>query len=404
MEKKATINKKWLVIIITLIVVGGILVYVFNLLNSGTLVVSSDQNAQLSIIDSQNHSKKIGVGNSTVRLKPGFYAVDAAKDASDTRQSVQVQARKTYHLSLDLHSVFSPKAVIKGQTAYRIKPAVTDATSLIYLNGPFSQLFQSTLNGASSPKPFLANLYPVRQADWLNDGGAVISTDGYSVYVNDSGASTNIYPSLDAQSSYVVAASGDLVYVDNNKLMLMEVPSGVSSSATLATLPRGSYNLSITRDGSRLFVYSDLNSADAKVTNKRFNNYIVDIPSGKKADLSSSSAVTAGAWSDNGKYLAFSRDQNLFVYDSNTASTLQIFIGSSSSPTWPLGFLDKNLIFAKDSALWEVQLPSTVMYKIASYGGSLSPGSFTPIGEKGLYFSTNPDSSGSGGNIYKLDL
>jgi len=205
--------------------------------------------------------------------------------------------------------------------------------------------------------------------------------------------------------SYAAAPNGNIAFLADNKLMLKTTPTALAS--TLIKLPDGSYNLSISQDGHYILVYSDLSIGDAHVKTKNFTNYIINSLSPSETNKFTTNAViTDAVWNSDDNSLAYTSGTQINLYNRNSQKSSNFIANFKTNPPTPLGFIGNHrLIYAQDSNLWSLDTSNSQSAKLSSYGGSPTPEAFTYYeSNKTLYYSTDPDTKGRGGQIYKLQL
>jgi dipeptidyl aminopeptidase/acylaminoacyl peptidase len=377
--------------------------FAISYLRDGKLKVTSAPGSSISVMSLANPKPdKIGSGSASARLKPGQYIVQSTKNSSVSRSSVTISRRHTISISLNLTQAKSSTTVAGDVVAKKIR--VNPDGSLIFLASSFRQLFSYSPRDARNI-PYLPNIYPVTQADWLSNGGLVISNGtNYTSFVELSGQVDNTGDNLAQKgSNYSVAAAGQIAYLDSNSLMYKQSPLDQAVKLPVS-IKNGSYNLQISPDGKKVLVYSDFRGADSKADSV-FTNYLIDTATTANTEtFNTDNLIDSAVWSADGKKLTYSLGTHLIEYDTTSKARNDILTSVASSPVWLLGYDNSdNLLYAQDSVIWQLNSAQLTSSKLTAYAGSIEVGSFNLVGNT-LYYSTSADKSGAGGNIYKVNL
>lgn len=374
-----------------------ILIFGYSLIRTyffeGKLIITSAPGAKISILG--DSEKKMGIGKATTHLSSGRYLIQSSKDDAITRTTVTVKVRKTTSVSLDITALKTSSIVVKDETARSIN-GLADK-SFTFLNVPYHQLFKYS-PGKNYPVRYLPDLYPIKQVDWLENGGAVININDALSYLDSSGEVQNLGL---VSSTYAVSKVGSIAYITNGDLMLTPINF---LPRKILHLPAGGYSLSTNKDAQYVFGYSGIGNADSTVASSGFNNYIWSTEASDHViKIPTDSAVISAMWSPDNQ-LAYTIGPMIYLYSMPTGQQQIIISSSGKVPVWTLGFLDgDNLIYAQDSSIWRLNVKTGKSYKLNSYQGSISPASLSST-DGSLYYSTDIDTNGNGGNIYNVSL
>lgn len=388
----------------------GALLVVFTLFSikwylfDGRLIVNAPAGAQISLSQASGSDfKLIGKSNASPRLTPGQYIIRIQKGDSETRTSAMVIKRQTITLSLDFQPVKPARVAVADVSANKIN--VNPDGSIIFLASSFHQLFISSPH-SQNKTPYLSDIYPVAQVDWL-DSGMVISTGtGFSSYIDSSGSRHDMGINLSIQGSgYDVSSGGQIAYLSpQGKLMFMSSPAAAPVSLP-AVIANGGYTVKLSSDGRYVFLYSSINEVDSSKKTV-LNNYIINTSSpSRPLSFTSAQEIDGASWSPDDKVMAYAAGAGLSLVDVGTGKQKTVYTSPHPLPVWLLGFIDgSHLLYAQDSAIWKLDTASLASYKLSPYQGSLTASSFYRYPGDGIFYSTQTDEKGLGGNIYQINL
>lgn len=404
-----TLSKKRILVIVLLlaIILASLDVARIFLLN-GKLVVIADPDAKISILSANKKIQEIGVGQASVRLGPGKYLIQTGKGDSVSRATASVRSRNTTKIQINSTPIYNSEKIVENQSARFIK--ADQDNSFTYLNVPYHQMFKYTL-GAQKPDVYKEDIYPINRIDWLDGNNAVISlaSNISSYYLNSVGQTTSLDFNLNSQTtSYAISPKGEIMYIANNQV-LKKASLFTPISELIMDLSSGAFSISVSPDSRFVFAYADINNVDSPNNQARsdFDGYITDTK--KPLDTKSfvtNSTIGNALWSSDSKFLIYNQGSNLVVRKMDAGDVSEILTTNQDLPVWLLGTTDADtLIYAQDSTVWKFDIKSGISYKLANYEGVMARNSFAIAPDKKtIYFSTDTDIEGKGGDIYRIVL
>lgn len=408
---------KLIIILLAILLVAiPIVLYLVNILNTGTLIVETNKSdSTISILSNDEEAKLIGKGGVKVRLKPGSYTIEAAQSDNASRATVVIDKRQTVRSALNIEDL-RPITKVADYTAKYIYSAGNEIT---FLNASAKQLYKLSI-GKSEATRYIPELYPINNVTWINDHQAVIQRDVYQlVYVNGANfrplelAGVEYFEDFyNTPSSFFVNENSQISYITGEQLFFGGLERGAQKPVAQVD---SSASVTLSNDG-KILVFKQVESGDHTTNEDTKPAKPVEIQavvfntvdqSSYKINLPSTNILSAN-WSASGSQIFFYVDGfGGYIYNLLSKSLINILAVQPEnihSFTW---VSDESLVYFDNRSIWRYNTSTKLTQKISSLPSNLAgPSTFSVSLDKSkAYFGTEPKPVvGAVGEIYSFPL
>lgn len=398
--------KRKIIIGISAVIALAIGVWVLRQLSFGTIsVTTNNQEGEVTLrqLGGSQEPKKIGKGDTSVRVTPGDYTVEISHNNKVTRGATTVIKGEESTLSLQTQDLKNQEKVT-NYTALSIY--ATDA-SLSFLNVPQKLLYKYPLG--SEKGDMLSETYPVvRVYHWYSSDDVFFQTNDGTYYVRSGGKDKPVQLTADPNTPEVDAldinTKGELVYVYNQKLYYRPTVMGATSEILSLKDTDGAPSVALNTNGTALVSFAPEGSGDnTDVSSQTSPALLVNISKKQKKQLAS--VIANGHWSPDNKRFVGTTERGLELFNSvGTSTTLisSLIDSSANTVTW---VDNSRFIYADGNTVWLYNIIDGVSTKIAQIDGSLARNNPFAITSKTVYYETDPKpEAGAVGTIYRINL
>lgn len=394
-------------IIISAVITIALLVglWVLRQLSFGELSITTNEQSGIVTLDQSGAKKpkKIGKGDTTIKISPGDYTVEVSFENKVSRSAVTIVKGEQSDVNIQLKELRQQKEVAN----YSALSLYATDRSISFLNTPQKLLFKYTYADQSANQ--ISDTYPVAKIyHWYGPDEVLFQkTDGTYYYRsngNDSLISLTGDQNLPEVDALDVNPKGEIAYIHNEKLYYRRSIS--ASSQEIATIKGyvGAPHVSLSNSGVALLSFAPDDSGDnTSLKTETTKAMIVNISSGKKHQLDT--LIANSHWSDDGKRFVATTAKGLELY---TSSGNQIGLVSSllESNTNTVTWVDANrFIYADKSTVWIYNTIDRVSNKLVSINNSIARNNPFVINGKSVLYETDPKPEpGSVGTIYSFNL
>jgi len=340
---------------ILLFVIG---LQIFNFLTTGNLVISSDQDVQITITkykdtNINNPFSKTLQGSSKIALKDGIYIVNAQTKGYGESRYVTIKGHATSVIN------FNKKALIGSEpvTLDNAKSIFSSLSLLEYFNNDTGQIY--SIDSSGTKKTIAENL-SFQKVRWDKNGNIVASTKVNDLYfIKENGIFLLTQPSQEISSNlsdFDISPNGS-IYLSYGK-NIYTGDSGGNWKKISST--KGTFSLYASDNCvAALGIYigkipKDLNT----------NSQSIVCKNGREIDFNS--VVRGAAWSPDGSKLAI-QGVDTTIYDSETGKVLQTI--PSKDPINSFTWLSNTVLtFSTQSLLWTFDTSTNIAVTIDNLG------------------------------------
>lgn len=398
--------KRNIIIVISVLIVGIIGFWVVRQLSFGSLsIITNDQQGEVTLQQTggQQKPKKIGTGDTSVRLSPGDYTVEINHDNKVTRGATTVVRGEESALNLQIKDLKNQEEV----ASYTALSLYATEKSLSFLNAPQKLLFK--LPSDTEEADILSETYPVSQVyHWYNSDDAFFQTSEGTYYVRTNGADKSINITGDPESPTVdtldLNAKGEMVYIAKGALYYR--PSVTASSLQIATIKDagGAPSLALSNAGTVLVSFEpDEPDDSAENTSNTSMAFTINVSTKKKRQLDT--LISHGQWSPDAKRFAGTTSRGLELF-SATGASLGLVSSLINSTTNTVTWLNTSeFIYADGNTVWRYTTIDGVSTKLAQIDGSIARNNPFAVTGKTIYYETDPKPEpGSVGTIFRISF
>lgn len=372
--------RKIIIIIAGIILFFVVLVVIFNTSTTAEVTIkTNNQQAKVVVGTAEDPDVGSGSGDTSLRLTPGTYTIRVTHKDQETRALIAVKTGQTNAVELNLTSPKKPSEI--APFAATNMRATNEALTFIW--GQYNQLAQLPEGSSVSTR---LNKGEFEQAVWVNDAQAFLLDTGGVYYYFDGQPKTLPY-GIDPYT-LSTAASGAVAYAQEQNVFVR--PSAFAEPTaqfiTKATQPQ-------TALGSQghVLVY-DLDVGPESSSEPPTPEIFKDSTKVEKAsELIRDLAITGASWSPDGKKLALSATEGLYVLDVTTDTLNLLYKQMPDNPESIVWRTNDTLLYLLENTVWQVALGQTTTWvKIAHVDqplGVVGPLALSPNGR--IYFSTN---------------
>ncbi len=391
---------------IALAAVGAILVFLLIkhwlwLAHSGVLkITTNDPKAQIVAVGPDGKDHQLGKGSGQARLAPGAYNVTAQDQDTQTVSVQSVIKKQTTEADLELTAP-KPVAVV---APYNGRDILVGKSELWFLNAAFNNLNHYRLRSTGS-NIYLDRLSSVSAVRWKTpsrfywrDGqGDWLYWNGHSSLLVTSASSSGEEPPAQDVS---FNKQRDLAYTTRTAVFVIKDPH--RPARKLASLGDGVHGVSLSPKGAALVfpVPEGVEQAAAATPPTLIS------AKGKHTDLPDGlNGLDSAAWSTDSQQVAFTKSDGLYIWQSRSNAIKQVFTGRPTHPGSATWLDSSHLVYAQGNDLWLYDLTHYWSQALTAYTGSLAPIEPFSFGSgQSVYYGTDPDTDGHGGQIYRLQL
>lgn len=336
-----------------------VLVFVFRLLTTGSITVTTNSRSGIVSLKSLNAAAdstniKSAKHTLSLRLKPGQYLISAASHNSGVSKVVTVKARQSTSYTLTIPTPALAEPVIPDNAT----SLVADSQQLFYVN---SGGILNRLDTSNNIQDGYGSLSNIKAAVWSSTALGVIQTTDNSLYIVSNGSVQALQPPVkipgSASSHIDLSRDGTLVFTNGG-----DVYSGKIGQIYKHIYKSGDQKVRVAAGGKNTAIIEALNKGKGGEGNDRV--VVIDI-SGNKT-VKEMGAQQAG-WSPSGKYL-FVADKNggNYVYDSSLKLVRTLVSTPFGAFTWTN---DDALAYGLGSGLWLYSVSGGQAYGISNMNG-----------------------------------
>jgi hypothetical protein len=398
--------KRNIIIVVSVIIAGIVGFWVLRQLSFGSIsITTNDQDGEVSLrqLGGPQKPKKIGKGDTTVRVSPGDYTIEISHDNKVTRGATSVVRGEESSLNLQLQDLKEQDEVAK----YTALSLYATNNSLSFLNVPQKLLFQYSLENERAD--LLSETYPVSQIfHWYNSDEVFFKTSDGTYYLRSGGSDKQIDltgdPATTEADDLDINNKGELVYVSNQALYYR---SSVQASSVMITSLKdtsGSPHIALSDTGLALIAFAPEGSGDnTKVETTTSPAFIINIATKKKNTLPQ--IISNAHWSPDGKRFIATTDRGLELFNqtgTSLALVSSLLDSGSNTVTW---IDNKRFVYADNNIVWLYNTIDGVSTKFSAINGSLARNNPFAVNGKTIYYETDPKPMpGSVGTIHKISF
>lgn len=416
-----SLNLRQIVFIaLALLVVGSVGWWLISRLNTGVLIVRTDQpDSTISVIQSEPSGElitdQIGQGSAEVRLKSGNYTVAAEYQGQATVTAVAVTRGETTSVELSLMALKSSRTLLDA-TASQL--AVSGQT-VKYLNPQQGALYQFTkgdrrsfrlageLRLGSATLPDVPEIFNLQ---WLNFNQALAVTDATGVVGIFEGSrfrplglpgtggneDTNITPAMigfdtGPGGNFAVSVLNNLFYFSRPNAERQLLSESISQGSIIRVSSRG-----------QVLVFDDV-SAPSETPQDQTVTLFAPGSTAKTLDFGGLTIIEA-VWSPDGKTLALVSKQGVWAYtlaDGSLSKLTHLNPDITAAVEWLDG---ESLAMVTRNALWQLDISSRIMTKLADTAENITATDPLLITGTAIYYTTAPVSHLQAGRIVEVSL
>ncbi len=402
--------KRNIIIFISVVVAGLVGFWVIRQLSFGTIsIVTNDQEGQVTLQQTgfEKEPKKVGKGDTSVKVSPGDYTVEISHDNKITRGAVTATKGEESSLNLQIKELKAQEKIV-DYTALSIY--ATDS-SLSFLNAPQKSLYKFPLDAERAD--LLSEAYPIAQVHhWYNSDSAFFQNGDGTYHLLANGTDTPIDLTGDANLTEADAldinTKGEVVYVYDQKLYYRPNVIGVSSEIASLKNVSGGASVALNNNGTILVSFApegsgDNNDDSADAPAETSPALLINVATKSKKQLPT--IIANGHWSPDSKRFVGTTERGLELFSAAGApiKLISSLINSTANTvTW---VNNSEFIYADNKTVWLYNIIDGVSSKVAQIDGSLAQNNPFAISGKAIYYETDPKpTAGSVGTIFRIDL
>lgn len=401
-----TSMKRNIILIVSLLIAILIGAWVVRQMSFGSLsITTNEQRGEITLqqLGGTQKPKKVGKGDSTIRLSPGDYTAEMTLGDKVTRGATTITRGEESNLNLQIQDLKSQDEV----TNYTALSIYASSSSLSFLNVPQKLLYKYPLGGAQAD--MISETYPVTQVHhWYSADSAFFQIADGTYYLRSNGTDTKISltgdPNVLSVDTLDINDKGELVYVSGESLYYRPSVSGSSSEIASLKGLTGAPHVALSSAGIVLVSLAPDGSGDnTSDTSETSPAILVNITKKQKKNLTT--IIANGHWSPDGKRFIGTTARGLEMFSAAGAPlTLVSSLADSGANT--VTWIDNSrFIYADNNTVWLYTIIDGVSTKIAKIDGSLARNNPFAVSGTSIYYETDPKPEpGSVGTIHKISF
>lgn len=346
-------NKKRTIFILLIVIIIGFLVFfsikLLAYLFDGRLVVVTSSSNTVIISQSLGYKSqqlsspliKTITANKSINLKPGNYLVTVSSKSFETQQEVDIVARKTAKITINLKDTSTFIPVVSDQ----VSGLTASNTAITYFNVTNGNLY--TVNNTG--KQLISSNLDIVNLKWLNSNYGIAKSASGGLYVVKNGSLNQLNLPFRPISTdqYALSPNGQL-YISNNHSIYLQLPT--STFKKLHTFNNQIISISANRNGAA--VYTGSNELDQN-KNASQSSMLSFVSTDGSIKNTSTGDTTILSWSPDGIYLAGLVNGFLQIWNTNLQKVNNLSDNGIDSLVW----LNNNtIIFGLNNGVWEYSL------------------------------------------------
>jgi len=396
--------KRNIIIIISVLIVGLIGFWVLRQLSFGSIsITTNDQSGEVTLRQNgvNEKPKKIGKGDTTVRVSPGNYTIEISHDDKVTRGATNVVRGEDSSINLQVKDLKSQEEVVN----YTALSIYATNQSLSFFNTPQKLLFKYEFN--TEQADILSETYPVSQVyHWYSSDSAFFQTSDGVYYLRNGGKDTPVDltgdPEAPTAEALDVNNKGELVYIHKGELYYRSSITAADVSIFSIKDTNGAPSLALSNNGDVLISFEPDEPDDNKDSARAVSSaIIVNVATKKKRQLDT--AMINGHWAPDSKHFVATTERGLDVFNALGASqglVSSLLDSNANTATW---VDNSRFVYADGSTVWLYTIIDGVSTKIAQIDGSIARNNPFAISGDSIYYETDPKpAAGSVGTIYRI--
>jgi hypothetical protein len=371
-----------------------VVLWIYKYFNTGKIILQTNAaNAYVRInyINQDGSAPSVAAAQKeqklTARVRPGSYVLTAFSPLSSSSKTVNVKARQSLRISLNLPGV-GPVTPVYGSS---VKYPVTSASEVLFLDraGHLSRI-----NSQNQPQ-VLDTTHSLKSAQWLNTSLGATQDTSQNFYLVKNGVLSAVTAPFQVSgspsSSYALAPDGTL-YLSNGQTVYK---SSVDGSFTQIYSSGNNYNVSLAASNESIAVIE-------KNSKTGFSSAVIVTSSGKI--LRNNVQAIAAAWSTDGSYLLLASDTGNNIWNNSYRKVAPLPQKAAANFAWNK---DNVLLYTAGNQLFAYNVSSKQGNQIARIpnngsieGISLSDDSYIYMVAK----QRNSVAEGSSNQLFKIGL
>lgn len=322
--------KKWLRIAAIGLIAILILISAWRFLNSGTIVVNSESQDVVLRIQDEAGKKKAEKKTKQLkrRLQKGKYIVFATNSSGASTKVVEVEARQTANVTLNVKELKPPEQVY-GLPGLNLSSTKDE---LVFVS-PKTKTASRLASGKAIAAAYLPSFTGILDLQMHQDGFGILRTNKGKLYeVNGDvtkDVSNTVFASLKGDYKIALGATGNNYAVSIGKKIHIKTPS---EAAAIAVYTTKEDNMNIAYDGNDKlaifklpdgYPFSDDHGGGERKEESRINpdGYsgngitIYNSQTKKTTELDKDRLVLNAVWSPDGSKLLYALDSIIKIYD-----------------------------------------------------------------------------------------
>jgi hypothetical protein len=368
---------------------------VMEITQTGTLVVSADNNGQLTLVSPNEKDKSLGKGSATVRLKPGNYQVVAANNDNKAAQNVTIRKQQKTTVQLHIRKTVPVQKLAK-YSGYNV---FAQDEHLYFVEATQRVLYDFSIQSGLG-RPYLTNINDVAAVHWVSARQFFYRDPILNwAYVDNSVIRPVEFANLPSDpASFSVNASGAHAFVSTNK-DVVTAANPVANPQRIDTANASNTQTAISPTGSVLVYTPAFGDHDFLRPTKLYANSALQTLGG------SLEGINNIQWSTDGSRFSYTKSDGMYTYTLATKAVQPVLVKAPSSPRSVLWTDATHFIYAEGSEIWQYDAAQQTAYKLVKFTGKLeSPSTIFSLSadKKYVYFSTLPNDFKQDGGIFRL--
>lgn len=338
------------ILICILIVVFLIIRAIINFLNSGRIIVSTDNKGDNIILIDNQDSKiiKESVGEMNVSIKTGQYTVKAVSGINSVSKVVNIGKRQTikYHVKFD--KLLSYKPIVRT-TATDI---ISDDNSLLYVDSYIGGVYKINSNNQTNLIPGSKNIISVQ---WVNTNYGIGIASNQKLFVINNNRATPLYHDFNNKINSYSVTPGKYIYIVAGKDVFIGHNGGdlrkIFTSQNTGSIISGSNNAVAVIN----IADNAKHEASANISLISSNGNLISTKSVRVAE--NESDINYYAWSPDGSKFLVLGGGNWSIFD-NKLNITEVIPHNGvrygiSSVTWAD---NDTILFSENNIIWSYSL------------------------------------------------
>lgn len=379
---------------VTLVLVWLVIYFTFT----GLVTIKTDKNNDIFTQSNANGKitkKKVGKGNSQLRLWPGNYGIIVQNGSAETQITTVVKSLATSQYEIKLQNPNKDSLVIRSN----VSSLQANKDSLNYIDNIFQKVQKYNLTSKNITDFIPDSIDKYYQVKWLapNQGIATL-VGGYIYLVNQQGLTPYTPPSNENPQAiigntdfdYFISANGkNISFIIDHKIYSYDLNSGKQSLMQDVYSDKDSYITFADLSNAGVLAFSSLHEeqySDRPDMNTGGKNetVLLDINQNKSEKIENL-LPNLLQWSPSGDQLLISTSANLTVYNVKSKERKVLLTFPIKSLTTLRWLNDNEFIYYNDGGLWRYQIDRAIASKVSDYPNS-SFASESTISTDGLYY------------------